>query len=160
MALLTDSGRSAVAQAIKQQPIHLAWGTGSVDWDTVTPETPASAQGLLAEIGRRKASQVMFCTPDPLGEIVVEQGRFTLVTEPTKYLYLRFAFEFLDAEDATIRELGVFVGTEAKETVPAEQDYLEPDDIEDPGTLLVLEYIEKLVRSPQVRQQFEFVVQF
>ncbi|MNH20516.1 hypothetical protein D3C87_1871710 [compost metagenome] len=79
---------------------------------------------------------------------------------PTKYLYLRFAFDFLDAPDATIRELGVFIGTEAKSTTPPGQDYLLPEDIEKPGQLLVLEYIQKLQRSPQIRQQFEFVVQF
>nr|DAM52248.1 MAG TPA: baseplate protein [Caudoviricetes sp.] len=33
MAILTDSGRAAVANSIKAQPIHLAWGSGSVDWD-------------------------------------------------------------------------------------------------------------------------------
>lgn len=160
MALLTDSGRAAVATSIKKNPIHLAWGSGSVDWDAVKPAESVSASNLVAEVGRRKVTQAMFCTPDPLGEIVVSQGRFSLSTEATNYLYLRFAFDFLDAQDATIRELGVFVGTEVKSTTPEGQDYLLPDDIEEPGTLLVLEYIEKLIRSPQVRQQFEFVVQF
>ncbi|HBR1863909.1 TPA: hypothetical protein L9M48_004888 [Klebsiella pneumoniae] len=160
MALLTDSGRAAVATSIKQNPIHLAWGSGSVDWDASQPPESIGTSTLLAEVGRRKVTQAMFCTPDPLGEIVVSQGRFSLSTEATNYLYLRFAFDFLDAQDATIRELGVFVGTEAKSTTPEGQDYLLPEDIEDPGTMLVLEYVEKLVRSPQIRQQFEFVVQF
>ncbi|WP_458255121.1 hypothetical protein [Aeromonas caviae] len=70
------------------------------------------------------------------------------------------AYDFHDAPDATIRELGVFIGTVAKSTTPVGQDYLLPEDIEAPGTLLVYERIQKLVRSPQVRQQFEFVVQF
>lgn len=33
MAVLTISGRTAIAQAVIDQDIHLAWGTGSVDWD-------------------------------------------------------------------------------------------------------------------------------
>lgn len=160
MAILTDSGRAAVAQSIKDRPIHLAWGSGSVDWDITQPPESISTSELLAEVGRRKVTQAMFCSPDPLGEIVVSEGRFTISQTPTKYLYLRFAFDFLDAQDATIRELGVFVGTVAKSTTPAGQDYLLPEDIESPGQLLVLEYIQKLQRSPQIRQQFEFVIQF
>ncbi|WP_288075262.1 hypothetical protein [Pseudomonas sp.] len=160
MAILTDSGRAAVATAIKAQAIHLAWGSGSVDWD-VTPATEdVGTSSLLAEVGRRKATQVLYCTPDPLGEIVVTEGRFSISETPTKYLYVRFAFDFTDAQDATIRELAVFVGTVAKATTPVGQDYLLPEDVEDPGQMLVLEYIQKLQRSPQIRQQFEFVIQF
>lgn len=160
MAILTDSGRAAVATSIKAQPIHLAWGSGSVDWDVSQPPESITTSTLLAEVGRRKVTQAMFCSPDPLGEIVVSEGRFTISEVPTKFLYLRFAFNFLDAQDSTIRELGVFVGTVAKSTTPAGQDYLLPDDIDVPGQLLVLEYIQKLQRSPQIRQQFEFVIQF
>lgn len=160
MAILTDSGRAAVAASIKAQPIHLAWGSGSADWDVTQPPENVSTSALLAEVGRRKVTQAMFCTPSPTGEIVVQEGRFTISSDPTKYLYLRFAFEFADAQDATIRELGVFIGTVAKNTVPSTQDYLEPDDIQSPGQLLVLEYIQKLQRSVQIRQQFEFVIQF
>lgn len=160
MAILTDSGRAAVAQSIKERPIHLAWGSGSADWDVTPPTESISTSELLAEVGRRKVTQSLYCTPDPVGEIVVAEGRFTVSNTPTKYLYLRFAFDFLDAPTETIRELGVFIGTVAKATTPVGQDYLLPEDIEDPGQLLVLEYIQKLVRSPQIRQQFEFVVQF
>lgn len=160
MAILTDSGRAAVANSIKQQPIHLAWGSGSPDWDVTPPTESVGTTALVAEVGRRKVTQSLFCNPDPLGEIVVSEGRFTVSNTPTKYLYLRFAFDFLDAPDATIRELAVFIGSAAKSTVPPGQDYLLPEDIEEQGQLLVLEYIQKLVRSPQIRQQFEFVVQF
>ncbi len=160
MAILADSGRIAVATAVMAQPIHLAWGNGDVAWDAVqVPESP-STSSLLAEVGRRKVTQALYCTPDPAGELVVTDGRFTVSQTPTKYLYLRFAFDAADASDQTIRELAVYIGTVAKSSVPSGQDYLLPADIDDAGDLLVLEYIQKLVRSPQVRQQFEFVVQF
>lgn len=160
MATLVNSGRAAVAKSIKESSVHLAWGAGSVEWDESRPSESVYALSLLAEVGRRKVTQALYCEPDPAGELIVTEGRFAVSSEPTKYLYLRFAFDFADAGDAIIRELGIFIGTIAKETVPAGQDYLEPDDVEEPGSLLVLENIDKLVRSPQVRQQFEFVVQF
>ena len=94
------------------------------------------------------------------GELVVPTGRFTASATPTKYLYMRFAFDFTDAQASTIRELSVFIGTIANVAVPAGQDYLVPSDVQDPGLMLALEHIPKLVRSASVRQQFEFVIQF
>ena len=38
MAIMTRSGRAALADAIRQRPLHLAWGSGNADWETVAPE--------------------------------------------------------------------------------------------------------------------------
>jgi hypothetical protein len=35
MAILTNSGRAAIAAAIKQRPLYLAWGSGQTWWDSV-----------------------------------------------------------------------------------------------------------------------------
>lgn len=160
MAILTDSGRAAVATAIKAQEIHLAWGEGLVDWDVTPPTESTTTSALLMEVGRRKVTQALFCLPSPTGEIVVSEGRFTVSATPTKYLYLRFAFDFEDSPAAVLRELGIFIGTVVDPSVPVGQDYVVPSELNDPGQLLALEYIDKLQRSPQIRQQFEFVVQF
>lgn len=160
MAILTDSGRAAVATAIKAQAIHLAWGSGATEWDASQPPESIATTALLAEVGRRRVTQAMFCTPSANGEIIVADGRFAISADPTKYLYLRFAFDFEDSSTAIIRELGVFIGTVVESTVPENTDYVTPDQLENAGQLLVLEYIQKLQRSPQIRQQFEFIVQF
>ena len=160
MAILTDSGRVAVAEAMMAKPIHLAWGNGDPAWDITPVPEALGVSVLVAEVGRRKVTQAIYCLPDPEGEIVVTEGRFKISNVPTKYIYLRFAFEFADAADQTIRELGVFVGTVAVSSAPTGQDYITPAEIDNPGRLLVLENIPKLARSPQIRQQFEFVVQF
>lgn len=39
MAILTQSGRAAMAASIKTQPIHLAWGTGNDNWEDDKLET-------------------------------------------------------------------------------------------------------------------------
>jgi hypothetical protein len=162
MAILVESGRAAVATAILKQPIHLAWGTGDPAWDAVPnpgQQPTTSATDLLHEVGRRTVTQTMYCTPKTDGEIVVSKGKFTASQVPTKYLYLRFAFDFLDAANEIIRELGVFIGSTTVAT-PATPNYYLPAEVTDKGQLLVLEYIQKLGRSEQVRQQFEFVIQF
>ncbi|EAM6792309.1 hypothetical protein E0G74_00945 [Salmonella enterica] len=161
MAILTESGRAAVATAIMAQPIHLAWGSGDPSWDNLPSGQPENAgtTALVAELGRRTAVPPSYCIPKTGGSIVVSQGQFEFSTTPTKYLYLRFAFDFKDAAQATIRELGVFVGSKVVAS-PKVANYYEPSEVTDPGQLLVLENINRLVRSQQIQQQFEFVIQF
>lgn len=160
MAILTNSGRVAMAEAIVARPIHLAWGSGDPDWDTTPVPATISETALVDEVGRRLVSQTRYCTPDPDGEIVVPTGRFTESLTPTKHLYMRFNFDFFDAPTATIREVAVFVGSETDPELPGGQMYFEPADIVSPGTLLVIERTAKFVRSSSVRQSFEFVVTF
>lgn len=160
MAILTNSGRVAMAMSVKAQPIHLAWGSGDAAWDTTPVPESIDSTALLAEIGRRKATYVAYCEQDVAGEIIVPTGRFAESATPTKHLYMRFAFDFTDAPTSTIRELAVMVGTLTNPALPAGQMYFEPADVTDAGTLLVIEHIPKFDRSASVRQTFEFVVTF
>ena len=160
MAILTNSGRIAMAMSIKDQLIHLAWGSGSAGWDTVPVPESLDATELLNEVGRRKATYVNYCEPDEDGEIVVPTGQFTESIDPTNHLYMRFGFDYTDAPVAAIRELAVMVGSITDPGLPGGQMYFEPADIDDPGMLLVIEHITKFDRSPSVRQTFEFVVTF
>ena len=160
MAILTNSGRVAMAQSVKAQPIHMAWGSGDPTWDTTPVPESISASALLSEVGRRKATYVAYCEPDAAGEIIVPTGRFKETATPTKHLYMRFGFDFTDAPTSTIRELAVFVGTLTNPSLPAGQMYFTPAQVTDPGLLLVIEHIPKFDRSAAVRQTFEFVVTF
>lgn len=161
MAILTNSGRAAAAAAVKSQPIHMAWGSGDPAWDATPVPEPVDSIALVNEIGRRRITQSQFCLPDAQGELVVPTGRFTISAVPTKYLYMRFSFEFTDAPASTIREVSIFLNTTAKTDIPAGQEYLVPENILSPGIMLALERLSpKLERSSAVRQQFEFVIQF
>lgn len=183
MAILVEAGRAAVATAIMNQTIHCAWGAGDPSWDASRPTEPASATGLVKEIGRRVVTQKSYVVLDPNGSIVVPGNRFEFTTNPTKFLYLRFAFDFKDAAvdpnapgtNPVIRELGVFINTVPLGAQPAGQNAYNPNfpdylmaaaspnavsEYSSPGQLLVLEYIDKLTRAETIRQQFEFVIQF
>ncbi|WP_264688660.1 hypothetical protein [Wolbachia endosymbiont (group B) of Catoptria pinella] len=224
MSILTQSGRAAIAASIKEQSLHLAWGSGDANWESShqvekvfvedeialdhhtikdvrvftgqttyqpnivdsstgvikrtenssipvsdkvtvdytesTPPEPINSIKLLNELGRRTADEVLFCTGDENGELVTPSGRFRSSNVPTNNLYLKFTFDFTDAANQVIRELGVMVGTKIKEGLPEGQRYFEPQDIEDPGILLVLEHTVPLIRTAATRETFSFVVTF
>jgi hypothetical protein len=160
MAILTTSGRTALAIAVAAQPLHLAWGSGDPAWDATPVPEPVSATALVAELGRRAASQVVFVTPDVDGSISVPNGRFSPVAagQKSNNLYLRFNFDYTDADTSQVREVAIFVGTTIKPEVGGGQSYFLPADLLSPGTLLGLQRPPKIIRSGNTRQSFEFVL--
>lgn len=160
MAILTTSGRTALAIALAAQSIHLAWGSGDADWD-ITPVPPSTAAtALLAELGRRAAAEVKFVVPDVEGAIAVPNGNFTALAagQKSNNLYLRFNFDYEDASTSAIREVGIFVGTTIKAEVPPGTMYFAPADLLSPGTLLGIQRPNRINRSADTRQSFEFVI--
>ncbi len=160
-AVLTLSGRVAIAEAIKASAaIHMAWGTGDVSWGTSPPSPSVSATALVAEIGRRQATEVRFCEPDAAGAILVPNGQFTLTNTPTPNLYFKFFFEFGDAVGQTIREQAIFLNTVRNTGVSPSLAYLTPGQISDPGRMIVLQNSSPILREVTTRQMFEFVVTY
>ncbi|GHT97207.1 hypothetical protein FACS1894126_0820 [Alphaproteobacteria bacterium] len=160
MAILTQSGRAAIAQSVKDQVIHIAWGQGDADSDdSIGSEDPMQTT-LKSEVGRRIVDEVVFCVGDDDGELVTPTGRFSASEEPTNNLFIETTYDFEDASDHTIRELGLFVGTKTDPDLPVGQKYFLPADIIDPGILLLLEHSVPLIRTPATREKFCFVVTF
>lgn len=153
-------GRIAQAELIAAQPIYLAWGTGDPEWDNVPEPEPVDAIALVAEIGRRLATQVGYVLPDPGGAIETPQGNYALSAEPTRYLYVRTVFGFDDAPTDHIRELGLFVGSVPVDGLPAGQRYFTPAEIAQPGRLLLLDRSQNFQRNGAVRPAFEYVMPF
>lgn len=158
MAVLTTAGRIAMAVAIKARPLFLAWGTGDPAWDETPINESLEATALANEVGRVAVSVTGYATPDPLGIIEVPTGFFSLSEDPTNHLYLRFDFGFADAADQTIREAGLFIDSVIADGLPLGQRYFTPEEVVSPGSLAALEYFPAVIRSPLVRQQFEFVL--
>lgn len=157
--ILVDSGRAAFAQAMQNETLHLAWGEGDPSWDDTPIPPPTDATELVNEVGRKLATVKAYCTPDSEGEIVVLSGRFAYSPTPTKYLFLRFSYDFDDAPAATIRELGVFMGTETDPELPPGQTYFEGEEITDPGVMVTLERVTASQRSPSKRDMLEMVLE-
>lgn len=159
-AILTTSGRIAIATAIKARTAHMAWGSGDPAWGNTPPDPAANSAALVAEIARRKANQVEYCVPAVNGTVSVPEGRFNISATPTNNLYFKFHFEFEDAIGSTIRETAIFLDTVLASGVPTGQFYLLPAEVAQPGTMLVIQRRAPITRQITTRQLFEFVVTF
>jgi hypothetical protein len=160
MAILTQSGRAAIARAMKNQIMHVAWGTGDPAWDAEPIPENSLQEALLHEVGRRVVDEIVFCLPDDQGELEAANGRFTLSDVPTRNLFIKVRYDFSDASDYTIRELGLFVNGETDGDLPIGQQYFLPHQVIDPGILLLLEHEPAMIRTPAVRESFSFVITF
>lgn len=171
LATLTDTGRAAIAKAMAARPLHLAWGSGDATWDNPDFELPGlkPCTSLVHELGRRTPTSVGFVVPDDAGSIVipvsvgkdgsVQEARYSLSATPTPYLYVLTHFNYGEASQAVIREMGVFMDTVTKPGLPPGQRYFTPAELDDPGLLLAVQILRPSInRSPSIRQSFEFVV--
>lgn len=161
MAILTKSGRVAIANAIASLPLHFAWGSGDGAWLTPPGESP-NATALIAEVGRRTATSWAYVVEDAEGEIVAPTGAFSLSpgNAPTSNIWVMANFAFSDAPSAVIREVAVFSDTEVIAGLPAGQAYFTPGQLTSPGILLYLENITPIFRSSAIQENFEAVISF
>jgi hypothetical protein len=161
MATLVTTGRAGLAAAVAARDIFLGIGAGDPTWDgSGTPPEDITSAALAAPIGYRKAAQVSFVTPAAEGAIVLPSGRYDVSQEQTNNLYLRFTLDFENASTATIRETGVFLDTEVDPQLPSGQMFFEDQEVDDPGTLYLLEHVAAIIRTPATRETFEFVLTF
>lgn len=160
MATLQNDGRTFLAEQFMAKAAYLAWGAGLAAWDATPQEEPTTATALVAEIGRRKASTQAYVVADPAGPIELPSGKYRVSATPTGLVYLRFVFDYADAEGRTVRELGIFVDPTVKGTVPATQNYLLPTDLDKPGRAYAIERVKAFPRVSTVRQVFEYVLPF
>ena len=134
--------------------------TVSVSFTIDTPPEDLYQDRLLSEAGRRLIESSDFVVPDPAGAIEVPQGTFSKVTYPTRNLYVEVVFGFADADTETIRETGVFMGTETDPSLPGGQRYFEPDEVTNEGIVLTLENLAAISRSAAARETFRVVLNF
>ncbi|MBF0374927.1 MAG: hypothetical protein HQL39_16095 [Alphaproteobacteria bacterium] len=164
-------GRIGQCFALSALTWHVALGRGDPAWDAADRADPlwqsalapdaAQAMALVDEIGRRVADEVAFVTPDPAGEIVLPEGRWTRSASPTNHLYVQVFLDYGDGAAQTVREVGLFAGGVTLDTLPPGQRWFVAAELVEPGHLMqLLRYAVPIVRSPSVRPLFHFVQSF
>ena len=143
MAILTYSARILLAQYLLSHPLHLAIGSGKASWDTKLEPPDYEDTKLINEVGRIKLRRYVFVVEDDNGEIDLPGGRrYSAVTNPSRQAYLEFRLRYGEGVSMPIREVGVFADTKIKSGLPSTQNYFTPNQIENPGTLIVLEHLD------------------
>jgi hypothetical protein len=162
MSIIPYSGRAAIAQAIFSMPVHLAIGSGGVDWGETAPPLDYDATALVNEVGRKVLHRGLYVYPDEYGEIILPNDKhYSTSLTPTRYLYLQFLFNYNEGAGFALRELGIFVNTTYVSQPQQGQTYFTPEEIEDPGMLLYLNHPQDPDRyNPQKKGGYEVVIVF
>lgn len=161
MALQPTDGRIALAESLAARTMHLAFGRGDPAWANEPPAEPVGAVTLLDEICRRLPTEAAWVTPNAAGDIELPDGsRWSRSVVATRYWFARFYFDFTDAAEETLREIGLFIGGTTDPALPPGQRLFVPDEVSTNGRLYLLERIAPLIRDPGVREDFAFVLTF
>lgn len=164
-------GREGMAFALSKLDWYIGLGAGDPAWDAVpradalwqsrlAPDA-AQARDLVAEIGRRRADEVVFVTPDDAGQIVLPDSRWSRSATPTPHLYVEGFLDYSDAASATVREVGLFAGSVVDPALPPGQRWFTPGQVTAGGHLMqLIRYAVPVVRSPSARPLYHFVQSF
>lgn len=159
--LFNRSYNVAIAEAIKNQDLYLGWG-GKEDgliWENDPPNIDANLTTLPNELCRRKIIKKSFLVEDPEGTISAGNKKWSKSDTPTKNLLLDVTSSTTDVPTATIYSIGVYVGTKIKST-SSRVDFLLPEDLESPGTLLVSQYVVPIIRNSATSESRQIVICF
>lgn len=170
MAVFTQSGRVVLAQALFDMPLFLAMGEGDPEWDSLSPPTTPEEQAirdaaltvltdLVSKVGITRTREKFFVKPDNAGTILIGDGSaYSQSQTPTAYVFVRFQLDLPDAAETTLRETGVFVGTQPVGTVPAGQMYIPAADVTSFGTMIEVDRFAPIVRDGSIGQTFSFIL--
>lgn len=164
--IMVNSGHIAICRSMMNETFHLAWGNLPDNYfnpwgiNNSPPVEDPNTNSLLQELGRRVAHAKSYAIEDVNGEIVANGTKWSLSNTPTRFIYLQFKFDDEDAAESIIYQLGIFIGTVKNPDVPEGKLYLLPSEIQDSGTLFMLENIVPIARNPSTRQIFEHVITF
>jgi hypothetical protein len=129
-----------------------AWGQ-----DPLNPNVLHSR--LYREVGRRKILTKKYVVPDPEGPYATTQSRWSESSIPTRHLYVYVAFDLDDASTSTLFQYGLFIDTVAISGYE-NANYLTPDLVDDPGTMLSIENTSPIFRNRSTREIHEIVMTF
>lgn len=162
--VFTIGSRTIVAHLLMQQPLFLAVGSGDPAWDDIpppaTPEEEALEMAALSKetslkncVGFTRIRSKSFVTPDEAGTIVMLDGsKWSKTNDPVPAFMLEYLLDLEDATGVSLRENGIYVGTQFAASVPAGQMYVPLADVTSLGTLIQLTRFPPIVRDGSLSQ--------
>lgn len=132
--------------------------TGGTTYQVVARVYSDDVNALLNEIGRRKPASKAYVIKDPNGDIQANNFKWSQVNYPTENIFLSFRFNDDEGIGSSIYQIGVFIGAVFNSGLPAGQMYFTPAQLQDPGSLYLLENYEPFPRNTGTRPSFEIVI--
>lgn len=159
MAVFCVGGRVVAAQLLHAQTWFMGVGSGDAAWDTTLVQPSPSLADLVAKVGVMRCREVAYVTPDDAGDISMSDGsKFKRSDDPTRYLYLYFKLDLADADGNTLRETGIYYGTEIAGSIPGGQYYIDDADVTEWGTLVQADRFNSIVRDGTIEQAFSTII--
>ncbi|MBN8243313.1 hypothetical protein JF546_09850 [Nitratireductor aquimarinus] len=159
MAIWTLGGRQVAAQLLLGETFFLGVGEGDPAWDTVPVDASPGDIDLVDRVGVTRLRDIQFATEDPGGSITMADGsKWSFTAQPTRYVFLDFKLDLADGEGHTLRETGLFHGTELAPAVPAGQMYVPNADIVDYGRLMQVDRFNSVIRDGSLEQRFTYII--
>lgn len=169
MTMVTqESGRIAVAKAIKAQKVFVVLANGDPAQDAlslaqIVAGTPNNANAVQGEFGRRLAT-VAYVNLDPAGSIEVFDyaaqinRRYAPSAVPTAFLRVQATFENAEGKGQELREVGIFIGGETDAALPPGQQWFTPAQVIQAGDCYQLARMERVTLDGARRAMHDTVI--
>ena len=159
MPIQTTLGRRNLNGVLAGQQWLVGLGAGSDTWADPPPAESAAATGLMAPLIYGALGMPQRVTLFPGGDIRIADSDYIQSPEGNQ-LYFEWRLNAGDLQGKTIREQGLFLAPEVS-AANAGRRLLTPDQVDDPGILVILEHLRPaVIRSPGTVRTFQALVEF
>lgn len=163
LSVFVAGSRVVVARYFMQAPLFIAVGSGDPEWDSLPTPTPEEELPLLEAlsqestltncIGVTRVRARSYMKADPNGDIVLSDGSvWSVSVTETNTIRLEASLDIGDATGDSVREAGVYLGTQISETVPPGQMFIPLTEVTSLGTLIQLHRFPPIVRDGTISQ--------
>jgi len=153
-------------QLVKNESVWIGVGKEQ-PWDSSeTVPLVAYDSTMLETIGYKRADQLTLVVPDEAGTIhqMNQTWRAVDVDEGkalnARWVYVQGWLNYDQFVLKTFRQTGVWAGLQPKDNVLPNQQVVYPEDVADPGYLLVLNNRSAITREANQKESIDFIIEF
>lgn len=170
MAILTLRARANRAMEYKkvmeEQTMWFGFGRKTPWANDDEPPTPKPATEDIEEpIGYKKTDMITFVKQDDEGPIFYLGDNYSAISDEeaiatdSTLLYVRCTVNYTELPPTTYREIGIFRGLKPI-TAKIASKVLLPSEVEDRGTLDIIDNLQPSSRAQYQRDEYSYMIQF